>query len=52
MPTIKQLEDQGRALAEDQKTLVLDETRPWSEKRDEYDKRARTSSPSSSSTAP
>ena len=39
MPTIKQLEDQGRALLEDQKTLVLDETRPWSEKRDEYDKR-------------
>jgi HK97 family phage major capsid protein len=39
MPTIKQLEDQGRALAEDQKNLVLDDTRPWSDKRDEYDRR-------------
>lgn len=39
MPSIKQLEDQGRALLEDQKTLVLDETRPWSEKRDAYDAR-------------
>jgi HK97 family phage major capsid protein len=39
MPTIKQLEEQGRALQEDQKALVLDETRPWSDKRDEYDKR-------------
>jgi HK97 family phage major capsid protein len=39
MPTIKQLEDQGRALLEDQKTLVLDETRPWSDKRKEYDDR-------------
>lgn len=38
MPTIKQLEDQGRALLEDQKALVTDE-RPWSEKRDEYEKR-------------
>jgi hypothetical protein len=39
MPTIKQLEDQGRALLEDQKALVEDTTRNWSEKRDEYDKR-------------
>jgi hypothetical protein len=28
MPTIKQLEEQGRALQEDQKNLVLDESRP------------------------
>jgi HK97 family phage major capsid protein len=39
MPTIKSLEDQGRALIEDQKALVTDDSRPWSEKRDEYDKR-------------
>jgi HK97 family phage major capsid protein len=39
MPSIKQLEDQGRALAEDQKTLVNDDPRAWSEKRDEYDAR-------------
>lgn len=39
MPTIKQLEDQGRALLEDQKTLVLDESRPWSEKRTEWENR-------------
>lgn len=39
MPTMKQLEDQGRALIEDQKALVLDEARPWAEKRDEYDRR-------------
>jgi HK97 family phage major capsid protein len=39
MPTIKQLEDQGRALIADQKALVADESRPWTEKRDEYDKR-------------
>ena len=39
MPTIKQLEEQGRALVEDQKALVMDESRPWSEKRDEYEKR-------------
>lgn len=39
MPSIKQLEDQGRALAEDQKTLVNDDPRAWSEKRDEYDNR-------------
>lgn len=39
MPTIKQLEEQGRALLNDQKALVNDESRPWSEKRDEYDRR-------------
>jgi HK97 family phage major capsid protein len=39
MPSIKQLEDQGRALLEDQKTLVLDEQRPWSEKRTEWENR-------------
>lgn len=39
MPSIKQLEDQGRALLEDQKTLVLDESRPWSEKRQEWENR-------------
>jgi hypothetical protein len=38
MPTIKQLEDQGRVLLEEQKSLVEDTTRPWSEKRDEYDR--------------
>jgi HK97 family phage major capsid protein len=39
MPTITQLAEQGRALSEDQKSLVLDESRTWSEKRDEYDRR-------------
>jgi len=39
MPTVKQLEDQGRALLEDQKRLVEDDARSWSEKREEYDKR-------------
>ena len=39
MPTMKQLEDQGRALLEDQRTLVLDESRPWSEKRQEWENR-------------
>jgi hypothetical protein len=38
MPGIKQLEDQGRVLIEQQKSLVEDTTRPWSEKRDEYDR--------------
>ena len=37
MPTIKQLEDQGRVLIENQKALVGDD-RPWSEKRDEYER--------------
>jgi hypothetical protein len=38
MPSIKQLEDQGRVLLTQQKSLVEDTTRPWSEKRDEYDR--------------
>ena len=38
MPTIKQLEDQGRVLIAQQKSLVEDTSRPWSEKRDEYDR--------------
>lgn len=39
MPTITQLEEQGHALITQQKTLVEDESRAWSEKREEYDKR-------------
>lgn len=39
MSGIKQLEEQGRALLADQKTLVEDTSRPWSDKRDEYDRR-------------
>jgi HK97 family phage major capsid protein len=39
MPTMKQLEDQGRVLLEQQKSLVEDTARPWNEKRDEYDAR-------------
>lgn len=39
MTSIKSLEDQGRALMKDQKALVEDESRPWSEKRPEFDKR-------------
>lgn len=38
MPTIKQLEDQGRALLADQRALVDDESRQWSEKTDEYNR--------------
>lgn len=38
MPGIKQIEDQGRVLIEQQKSLVDDTTRPWSEKRPEFDK--------------
>lgn len=38
MPTLKQLEDQGRELAHKQLELVNDETRPWSEKKDEFDR--------------
>ena len=38
MPSITALQDQGRALLEDQKTLVND-GRPWSTKRAEYDAR-------------
>jgi HK97 family phage major capsid protein len=36
MPTMKQLEDQGRVLLEQQKSLVEDTSRNWSEKSDEY----------------
>lgn len=39
MPGIKQLEEQGRALIEDQKNLVLDDARTWSDKREEYENR-------------
>lgn len=39
MPGIKQLEEQGRALLADQKALVEDTSRNWSEKREEYDAR-------------
>ena len=38
MPTLKSLEDQGRALIIKQKTLVEDETRDWTEKQVEFDK--------------
>lgn len=38
MPTLKSLEDQGLALFSQQKALVEDESRPWSEKREEFDK--------------
>jgi HK97 family phage major capsid protein len=39
MPSIKQLEDQGRALLEDQKRLVSEDTRPWDEKAAEFEAR-------------
>ena len=39
MASIKALQDQGRALLEDQKALVEDGDRNWSEKRAEYDAR-------------
>jgi HK97 family phage major capsid protein len=39
MPTLKQIEDQTRSLLTDQKTLVEDEDRNWSEKREEYEGR-------------
>ena len=39
MPGIKQLEDQGRALLEDQKRLVEEDTRSWDEKAPEFEKR-------------
>lgn len=38
MPSIRQLEEQGRALLEDQKALV-DDPQPWSAKRVEFDNR-------------
>lgn len=39
MPSLKGLEDQGRALLDDQKRLVLDESRTWSQKRAEWEAR-------------
>ena len=36
MPTIKQLEDQGHALVLKQKTLVEDDSRPWSDRTEEF----------------
>lgn len=39
MPTIKSLEDQVRSLQTDQKNLFADESRPWSDKNDEFEKR-------------
>lgn len=39
MPSIKQIEDQGRVLLEQQKSLVEDTARNWDEKRPEYDAR-------------
>jgi HK97 family phage major capsid protein len=39
MPTVKQIEDQTRSLLSDQKSLVEDEARNWSEKREEYEGR-------------
>lgn len=38
MPSLRQLEEQGRALLADQKKLVEDDRRPWSLKRSEFDK--------------
>lgn len=38
MPTLKSLEDQGRALLAQQKALVEDESRPWPEKASEFEK--------------
>lgn len=38
MPTLTQIEEQGRALVAQQKALVTDESRPWSDKREEFDR--------------
>jgi HK97 family phage major capsid protein len=38
MPTLKSLEDQGHALFAQQKALVEDESRPWTDKADEFNK--------------
>jgi HK97 family phage major capsid protein len=38
MPTLKQLEDQGRELALKQLAVVNDDERPWSDRQDEFDK--------------
>ena len=37
MPTLKQLEDQGRALAQKQLDLANDDSRPWSARKKEFD---------------
>jgi HK97 family phage major capsid protein len=39
MPSIKQIEDQTRSLIEDQKKLVADDSREWSDKKEEHDRR-------------
>lgn len=39
MPSIKSIENQIRSLLADQKSLVSDESRSWSQKRSEHDKR-------------
>jgi HK97 family phage major capsid protein len=39
MPSITQLEEQTRALVQDQEQLVADESRTWSEKREEWENR-------------
>lgn len=38
MPTLKQLEEQGRELASKQLDVVNDDERPWSERQEEFDK--------------
>jgi HK97 family phage major capsid protein len=38
VPSLKQLEDQGRALLAKQKSLVEDDARPWPAKKSEFDK--------------
>jgi HK97 family phage major capsid protein len=37
MPTQKQLQEQGLALSEKQKALALDDSRPWAERREEFE---------------
>jgi HK97 family phage major capsid protein len=39
MPSIKQLEEQTKALVQDQEALVADTTRTWSDKREEWENR-------------
>lgn len=39
MPSLNQLEEQGRALLQDQKNLIADNSRTWAQKRPEYNKR-------------
>src|SRR4051794_29676611 len=38
MPNLKSLREQGLALLEDQKKLVVEDTRPWSTKKPAFDK--------------